>query len=271
MTSGSEPRGDERHVVRVSAARRFLAWCVHAYTALGLVFAAGMAVLVVDGSPQACRGVFLLMLMATLVDATDGTLARAVRVTEVLPHFDGRQLDYLIDFLTYVALPILLVWRVEILPQAQSWWLLAPLVAGAYWFCQIDAKTADGDFLGFPAYWNIVAFYLYALHFHVLPLPAWATISLLVVLSLLTFVPTRYLYSVYGGKLNVLSNLLAACWVVAAVWIALELPSDAASRDVSLSHGKHGLLTAVILLSLIFPAYYMTASWVVSWRRRRWA
>ena len=43
-------------------------------------------------------------------------LRERVRVKEVLPHFDGRQLDYLIDFLTYVALPILLLWRAEILP-----------------------------------------------------------------------------------------------------------------------------------------------------------
>ena len=46
-TSG---RGSER-AGRVSASRRFLAWCVHAYTAIGLVIAAGMAVLIVHGGP----------------------------------------------------------------------------------------------------------------------------------------------------------------------------------------------------------------------------
>ena len=125
--------------------------------------------------------------------------ARAVRVKEVLPNFDGRQLDYLIDFLTYAALPILLLWRAEILPAGQGPWLLAPLLAGAYWFCQVEAKTADGYFLGFPSHWNVVAFYLYALHFHVVPLPGWLSIGVLLMLSLLTLVPSRYLYTVHRG------------------------------------------------------------------------
>jgi phosphatidylcholine synthase len=254
---------------RASASRRFLAWCVHAYTATGLVMAAGMAVLIIRGGPSAFRGVFLLMIFATLVDATDGSLARAVRVKEVLPHFDGRQLDYLVDFLTYVALPILLLWRGELLPAGQSAWLFAPLLAGAYWFCQVEAKTADGYFRGFPAYWNIVAFYLYAINYHVAPLPGWLTIGVLLLFSVLTCVPSRYLYPVHGGKLNLLSNVLAACWFVALVWIVFHLPSAASENDILLSLRRDTRLAAAILLSLSFPAYYMVASWVISWQRRR--
>jgi phosphatidylcholine synthase len=208
------------------------------------------------------------MVIATLVDATDGSLARAVRVKEVLPHFDGRQLDYLIDFLTYVALPILLLWRAEILPAGQSPWLLVPLLAGAYWFCQVEAKTADGYFLGFPSYWNIVVFYLYVIHLYVAPLPSWLTIGLLLVPSVLTFVPSRYLYSVHRGKLNLLSNLLAACWGVALLWILFRLPNDSSEADALLSHSGDVWLAGVILLSLVFPAYYLLMSWVISWRGR---
>jgi len=253
---------------RAPASRRFLAWCVHAYTALGLIAAAGMAVLIVQGGPSAFRGVFLLMVIATLVDATDGTLARAVRVEQVLPQFDGRQLDYLIDFLTYAALPILLLWRAEILPADQGFWLLVPLLAGAYWFCQVEAKTADGYFLGFPSYWNIVAFYLYAIHCHVTPLPAWFTIGMLLTLSLLTFVPSRYLYTVYTGKLNLLSNVLGACWVVALLWIIFQLPSENVSGDTEVLHVGSTRLAGVILLSLLYPAYYLLTSWITGWRRR---
>jgi phosphatidylcholine synthase len=253
----------------VTPRRRFLAWCVHAYTAIGLLLAAAMAVLIVQDGPGALRSVFLLMLAATLVDATDGALARAVRVKEVLPQFDGRQLDYLIDFLTYVALPILLLWRVEILPGVQSLWLLAPWLAGTYWFCQVEGKTADGYFLGFPAYWNIVAFYLYVLDSQVAPLPTWLTVGLLLFFSVLTFVPSRYLYTTQGGLLNWLSNLLAALWVVAVLWITIQLPSAERSADRSLTDQGRTGSSAVILLSLLFPAYYLVTSWVISWRRRR--
>src|SRR5262249_28594399 len=88
-----------------------LAWSVHLYTALGLIAAAVMAVLIVRGEPASFRAAFLLMIVATLIDATDGTLARAVHVKTVLPGFDGRRLDDLIDFINYTFLPLFLIWR----------------------------------------------------------------------------------------------------------------------------------------------------------------
>src|SRR5262245_8057004 len=100
--------------------RRFLAWCVHFYTALGLVAAGGIAVAIFDGRPAAMRLAFLLMMVATLIDATDGTLARWVKVKEVLPGFDGRRLDDLVDFQTYTSLPLLLIWRAGLLPEGQE-------------------------------------------------------------------------------------------------------------------------------------------------------
>src|SRR5947207_299337 len=130
-------------------------------------------------------------------DAPDGTLARAVRVKAVLPGFDGRRLDDLIDFLNYTFLPLFLIWRAGLLPAGSENWLLLPLLASAYGFCQVEAKTADGFFLGFPSYWNVVAIYLYALPFS----PA-AALGMVIALSLLTFVPLRYLYPSVGGRLN---------------------------------------------------------------------
>ena len=247
-----------------SAGRRlkqWLAWGVHAYTALGLVLAAGIAVLVVRGGADSFRWAFVLMVLATLIDATDGILARAVRVKEVLPGFDGRRLDDIIDFLNYTALPLLLVWRAGILPEGQDAWLLAPLVASAYGFCQVAAKTADGYLLGFPSYWNLVVFYLYVLHFHVVPLPGWFSVGVLVGLALLTFLPTRYLYPSQGSKLRGLTNLLGAVWAAMVVCILYCLPADGGSAAA----GDGGLLRALILLSLFFPIYYMVASWAISW------
>jgi phosphatidylcholine synthase len=237
--------------------RQALAWGVHLYTALGLVAAAGIAVLVVRGDPASYPWAFALMLAATLVDATDGTLARRVRVKEVLPGFDGRRLDDLVDFLTYTSLPLLLIWRAGLLPAGCEGWLLLPLLASAYGFCQVSAKTDDGYFLGFPSYWNLVAFYLYALR----PLPGWLALGLVVALALLTFVPSRYLYPTQRGRLNRLTNLLGAAWAVLLVAVL-----------VALARGEDGAARRLALASLYFPAYYMAVSWAVSlrlWRRRR--
>lgn len=229
--------------------KRILAWCVHLYTALGLVAAAGIAVLIVRGGDSSFRAALALMLLATLIDSTDGWLARRARVKEFAPSFDGRRLDDLIDFQTYTSLPLLLIWRAEILTGAQSWWLLLPLLASAYGFSQVNAKTDDGFFLGFPSYWNIVAFYLYLLR----P-PTWISLALIIVLSLLTFVPWRYLYPSQRAPYSRLTNLLAIVWVASLTMILARWPDD--SRWL-------------ILVSLAFPVYYMLMSWALTFRRWR--
>lgn len=246
----SEARGGV-HLVRV------LAWGVHAYTALGLVAAAGIAALLVSGGASAIRWSFGLMLVATLVDSTDGTLARRVRVKEVLPGFDGRKLDDITDFLTYTFLPLMLIWRAELLPPGQEFWLLAPLLASAYGFCQVEAKTADGYFLGFPSLWNVVAFYLY-----VLQLPGWAALGVILALAGLTFVPSRYLYPSQPGPLNTLSNLLGAVWAGLVLWVLWHLPSG----DSPGSRADFGPVRSIVLISLFYPAFYLVVSWTISAR-----
>ena len=229
--------------------RKLLAWGVHLYTALGLVAAAGIAVLIVRGGDASFRTALALMLLATLIDSTDGWLARRARVKEYAPGFDGRRLDDLIDFQTYTSLPLLLIWRADILTGAQSWWLLLPLLASAYGFSQVNAKTDDGFFLGFPSYWNVVAFYLY-----VLRPPEWVSLTLIVVLSLLTFFPWRYLYPSQRAPYSRLTNLLAIAWVASLVVILARWTDE---------------LRWLSLISLSFPLYYLLMSWAITFRLRR--
>lgn len=229
--------------------RKILAWGVHLYTATGLVAAAAMAVLIVRGGDESLRGALALMVLATLIDSTDGWLARRARVKEFAPGFDGRRLDDLIDFQTYTSLPLLLIWRADLMPGALSWWLLLPLLASAYGFSQVNAKTDDGFFLGFPSYWNIVAFYLFFLR----P-PVWLSLALIVTLALLTFVPWRYLYPSQRAPYSRLTNLLAVVWVVSLLLILAQWPATP------------GWL---VLISLAFPAYYMLMSWALTLRRWR--
>lgn len=231
---------------------KVLAWAAHAYTALGLGCAAAIFVLVVRGGDEAFRVAFLAMAVATAIDATDGWLARCFRVAEVVPDFDGRRLDDLIDFLTYTCLPLALVWRAGLLSAPLQPWLLVPLVASAYGFCQVRAKTDDGYFLGFPSYWNIVAFYLYLFR----P-PEALSLALILALAVLTFVPTRYLYTTHAGRWTVVTNLLAAAWLLSLLAILRWWA------------GTPRWLPAA---SLAFPAYYMCVSWAISiqsWRRTR--
>src|SRR5438034_11114765 len=196
--------------------QKVFAWLVHLYTAGGLLAAAGMAVLIVRGGDESFRRAFLRMVVATAIDSTDGWLARKTRVKDVLPHFDGRTLDDLTDFHTYTSLPLFLIWRAGILPGALAWFLLVPLVASAYGFSRTDAKTADGFFLGFPSYWNVVAFYLY-----VFEPAAWVSLAVIVTLALLTFVPAGYLYFTRGGPFARVMIVTGAAWAVTTAVVML--------------------------------------------------
>lgn len=223
---------------------KLLAWSVHLYTATGLVAAAGMTVLIDAGGDHAFRLALLLMIVATVIDSTDGPLARRAQVKRWTPGFDGRRLDDITDFLTYTAMPLLLIWRAGILPGTQAWWLLFPLLASAYGFSQAEAKTNDGYFLGFPSYWNALAFYFYFLR----P-PSEVALAVLIIFAILTFVPLRYLYPSFGGRFSRATMLLGSIWGVLMVLIIV---------------GVFEQERLMVWTSLAFPIYYLGASWWVS-------
>jgi phosphatidylcholine synthase len=234
---------------------QFLGWSVHGYTALGLVAAALMAVLLVRGGPASFRWCFWLMTAATIVDMTDGSLARLVHIKKVVPGFDGRRLDDIIDYLNYTFLPILLIWRAELMPAGQEGWLILALVASIYGFCQVQAKTDDGYFLGFPSLWNVVAFYLY-----VLPISAWGCLAIIVILAALTFAPCRYLYPSQPGRLNQVATLLGLVWALPLGWLLLSLPESTSPRT-------DPALQRLAFISLFYPVFYLGASWIVTLRQ----
>ena len=254
-----------RQMEETSLKRRILAWCVHFYTATGLIAAAGIAALLTGNAPTPgdYRWAFVLMFLATVIDATDGTLARWVNVKSATPNFDGRRLDDLTDFLTYTCLPLLLIWRAGLVPANQSAWLIVALLASAYGFCQVSVKTEDGFFLGFPSYWNLVAFYLY-----LLALPHWLNLAAILFLAFLTFVPARYLYPTHRGKLNRLTMQLGAVWAVLPVWILATLSDQYFPWEAPPGQSFRTL----VYTSLSYPLAYMVLSWAISlriWRRAR--
>lgn len=228
--------------------RTALAWLVHLYTAMGLVCAAAMTVLIFRGDDASMRWTFVLMIVATAIDATDGWLARRARVTEVLPDFDGSTLDNLVDFHTYTSLPLLLLWRAQVPGGRWSLVLVAPLLASAYGYSKTDAKTADGFFLGFPSYWNIVALYLYLLR----PSDVIAA-TVILTLSALTFVRTPYLYATRGGPFARTINGGAVVWAL-LLWTAL--------------FGARSLQRSATVISLAYPLLYLALSARVARQRR---
>ena len=215
-------------------------WLAHLYTASGAVTALASALAVHTGD---YRTALFWLATATVIDATDGVLARALRVKECLPWFDGAKLDDIVDYLTYVFVPVFLIVRAGLVPPALSMWIGgAVLIASGYGFSRADAKVATTDyfFTGFPSYWNIAALYLYVWGFS--PFTNAAILALLVVL---VFVPTRYVYPSRTNTWRVATNLLAATWAMCLFMMIWRLPAVDGPW---------------MSLSLVFPIYYLALS-----------
>ena len=218
---------------------RAAAAAVHLFTATGAV----LALLMVHFSYEHdVEKVLWLFLVAMIIDGTDGMLARRFKVKEVLPGFDGALLDNIVDYLTYVFAPVVLLWTTHRLPTGIWGWVLAalPLLASSYQFCRVDAKTDDHFFLGFPSYWNIVAFYVI-----VLDLGTTTTAALLVVCAIGVFVPVRYLYPSRTMVFWQLTMTLSVVWLATYALLLIEAP-----------HPN----PIVVALSLTYVAYYLTVS-----------
>ena len=197
---------------------RLRAVAVHLYTASGAVVA--LLILVAAYEGDAVRALWL-MLASLIIDSTDGLLARRFRVDEALPFFDGALLDNIVDYMTYVFAPMVLLWSGSYLPAGTSGVVFAalPLLASSYQFCRVDAKTDDHFFLGFPSYFNVVAFY--AIVFE----PTAGTLAMvLVACSLLVFVPIRYVYPTRTIAFRRLSLTLTALWLISYAAILLQMP-----------------------------------------------
>jgi phosphatidylcholine synthase len=240
---------DPAPTTRLSPALRLAGAAVHLYTALGTVLGFLIVIAAIDGDVEAA---LWLGLAALFVDGTDGMLARSARVKETYPWFDGALLDNIVDYLTYVFAPVVLLWTAGYLPGGVGGYVLAalPLLASSYQFCRVDAKTDDHTFLGFPSYWNVVAFYAIVLD---VGEPVLAV--MLVVLSVLVFVPIRFLYPSRSGALRTLSLALSAVWAVTYAVLLVQYPDP------------HPL---VVVVSLAYIAYYWGVSlWLTALAARR--
>ena len=219
--------------------RRVAAWAVHFYTALGIP----LAYLAVDALADGDGPKYLLIAcIAAFVDGTDGMLARAAKVKEVLPEFSGRRLDDIIDYIHFVALPMLALPALGMIPASANWIVMIPLMASAYGFCQESAKTEE-SFVGFPSYWNVLVIYYY-----VMDAPPEFIIGSLVFFAVLVFVPIHYVYPSRTRLMKPVTIIAGVFWTAAMFAISMQ-PEAPWARDLA-------------IWSLAYPTYYVLLSLV---------
>jgi len=236
--------GDRPHVSR---GLRLAGGAVHLYTASGSVLALLIVIAALEGDAVTA---LWLGLVTLVIDGTDGMLARRLRVKETIPWFDGAMLDNIVDYLTYAFAPIVLLWTGGYLPSGTWGAVLGalPLLASSYQFCRVDAKTEDHFFLGFPSYWNVVAFYVV-----VLGLSPVTTGVLLVLFSVLVFIPVKYVYPSRTKAFRSLNLLTTAIWLASYAVLLAQMPDPNA---------------IVVAISLSYLVYYGGLSLYLTWRRR---
>ena len=187
---------------------------VHCFTALGVVcaFFALRAALIGEWEE-----IFIWLGIALFIDGIDGALARKGNVVTVLPRFSGERLDLIVDYLTYVFVPALALLQAGFLEGGSGIILVSLILLSAlFHFSDTESKAPDNCFIGFPALWNVVAFYVF-----VLELPQWLAMGLVIACIVLTFVPLRWAHPTRTPLLRpvtVLVLLAASCAAVLTLW-----------------------------------------------------
>lgn len=182
---------------------------VHVFTASGAVL--GLLALVA-ASERRFAAVFVWLGLALVVDGIDGTIARRLRVSERLPRYSGDILDLVVDYLTYVVVPVQVLIQAELVPAPLAWSLAAAiLVSSAFYFADTEMKTPGGGFRGFPAIWNVAVFLLM-----VFALPPALNAVIVAGLVAATFAPFVFVHPFRMERLRPLTLGVLAVWMAAA-------------------------------------------------------
>ncbi|MEM7641821.1 MAG: phosphatidylcholine synthase [Pseudomonadota bacterium] len=189
---------------------RTRALSVHLLTATGAVFAMLSLLAAVE---SAWSVMFLWLLMALIVDGIDGPLARRWDVTLYAARFDGVLLDLIVDYLTYVFIPIYALYASGLVPGWAGWGILIVVpFASALYFCDTQMKTSDGSFEGFPGCWNMVALVVFILE----PNP-WLTLVVATLLSVAMFLPLRFVHPIRTAQWRPVTLAVTAGWMSLAL------------------------------------------------------
>jgi len=214
--------------------RKITAWSVHLFTAIGVILAFWSLTLIVQGSVRAS---LIVLALAVVIDSVDGTLSRRAEVTRHTPNIDGALMDNIVDYLTWVFLPVF--WAYTFLEVS---FLIGSLVliASLLGFSNTQAKTDDNYFKGFPSYWIFVILYLY-----VLGAESWVSSAVMLILASLVLVPIKFVYPSRTKKWQRATLILAFPFGVMIAYMFFHLQETPIALTVA---------------SLYYPVYYLVIS-----------
>ncbi len=192
--------------------KTFPSYLVHLFTVSGVVFS---FLALIASIEQNLPLVFFYLALALFVDGIDGSLARKVDVKEHTPNINGEILDNIIDYLNYVFVPAFIIYWLGLVPSGMELILsVIILIVSCYTFANNNIKTSDFYFSGFPALWNVVIIY-----FYILETEPFTNLLIICTLSILTFIPIKYLHPFRVKHLRRLSLFVLLIWMLTTIII----------------------------------------------------
>ena len=226
---------------------KIAAWAVHGFTASGAVLGF-LAIISIFNNDLV--GAFLWLGLALLIDGIDGSLARKIGVLDKTPNIDGSTLDNVIDYLNYVIIPALMIYWFQMVPN--GWEIILPagmFAVSLYTFANMNMKTNDYYFSGFPAVWNIVVLYFYILNTHPI-----INVIIILLLFIFTFIPIKFVHPLRVKKIR---NLTIFCTVL---WSATTLKLVTTNPSINLFAEQKIVLLIWIACSIYFATICGTRS-----------
>lgn len=214
--------------------QKLLSYAIHLLTASGVVFALWSIYLIMQGD---AANALRVLALAALIDSVDGSLARWVDVRRHTPDIDGDLLDNLVDYLTWVFLPLVWAWVFLDIPFLVC---AAAMLSSIFGFAHTQAKTEDHFFRGFPSYWNLVVLYLY-----LLDTGAVTSSIVLLILSVMVLTPVKLVYPSRTPVLQKTTLLLAVPYILMLGIMLFYF------RDTPMW---------LVYVSLYYPVYYAVIS-----------
>lgn len=215
------------------------AWSVHVLTASGAVF--GLLTLIAADQDN-WKLVWVFVVLNMVIDGIDGTLARRWHVKTHAPQVDGALLDNIVDYFNYVLVPAYLLYEMDALHETLLIVVMAAMaLSSGYQFAQLDAKTTDNYFKGFPSYWNVVVFYIFMYETSEMVNFLWLSLF-----AVLVFVPIKYVYPSRTATFQALTVALTAVSVILLLLIVVLFPE----HPMWMVHGTMAYVVYYNLLSV---------------------
>ncbi len=202
-----------------SFVQKALAFSVHIFTSTGVI-AAILAIIAISDYQRMgeykLREAMIWLFIAFIIDGIDGSFARKFKTSEIFPGWDGKSIDYVIDFATYAIIPAFFIYESGILPEEYRFLgICCILLVSALYYGKNGMVSNDWYFVGFPVMWNMVAFMMY----FVTDFSPMANLVWVILFCVLHFVPIKYPYPSRRNSLMIPNIIISVLFFIVNIAI----------------------------------------------------